>query len=52
MALLMASLRYTAQCGIMHQGKVVFNKGGAGKQRLSIDGILAMFNETSVEFGN
>lgn len=37
---------------MMHQGQNVMDCGGAEKAAVSIDDILAKFNEISIECGN
>lgn len=50
------NLRYAVEYGdrllMMHQGKVVIDKGGSEKQRLKVEDILSTFNEISIECGN
>ena len=37
---------------MMHQGKIVLDKRKEEKEATSIDDILTMFNEISIECGN
>ena len=50
------NLRYAAEYGnrllMMHQGKIVLDKKKEEKEATSIDDILTMFNEISIECGN
>ena len=50
------NLRYAVEYGdrilMMHQGQKVMDCGGAEKAAVSIDDILAKFNEISIECGN
>ena len=50
------NLRYAVEYGdrilMMHQGQNVMDCGGAEKAAVSIDNILAKFNEISIECGN
>lgn len=50
------NLRYAVEYGnrilMMHQGNIVLDKKGQEKEDTSIDDILKMFNEISIECGN
>lgn len=50
------NLRYAVEYGnrllMMHQGKIVLDKKKEEKEATSIDDILTMFNEISIECGN
>ena len=50
------NLRYAVEYGnrllMMHQGKIVLDKKKEEKETTSIDDILTMFNEISIECGN
>ena len=50
------NLRYAVEYGnrllMMHQGKIVLDKRKEEKEATSIDDILTMFNEISIECGN
>lgn len=50
------NLRYAVEYGdrllMMHQGNAVMDKAGAEKQALTVDEIMGVFNEISVECGN
>ncbi len=50
------NLRYAVEYGdrllMMHQGNAVMDKAGAEKQALTVDDIMGVFNEISVECGN
>lgn len=50
------NLRYAVEYGnrllMMHQGKVVLDKKAQEKQEMSIDRLLQLFNEISIECGN
>ncbi|MCI9151596.1 MAG: ATP-binding cassette domain-containing protein [Lachnospiraceae bacterium] len=50
------NLRYAVEYGnrllMMHQGKVIMDKGGKDKQSLKVEDILSTFNEISIECGN
>ena len=50
------NLRYAIEYGnrlvMMHQGNAVMDKAGAEKQALTVDDIMGVFNEISVECGN
>lgn len=46
------ALEYGDRLVMMHEGKVVLDKGGADKKNLAIDEILALFNSISIECGN
>lgn len=50
------NLRYAAEYGdrllMMHQGKAIFDKSGREKENVSVDEILKLFNEISIECGN
>lgn len=50
------NLRYAVEYGnrllMMHQGECVMDKAGQEKEKMSIDEILRMFNEISIECGN
>ena len=50
------NLRYAVEYGnrllMMHQGKIVLDKKKKEKETTSIDDILTMFNEISIECGN
>ncbi len=50
------NLRYAVEYGnrllMMHQGAAIMDKSGAEKANLSVDDIMGVFNEISVECGN
>lgn len=50
------NLRYAVEYGdrllMMHQGNAVMDKAGAEKQALTVEDIMGVFNEISVECGN
>lgn len=50
------NLRYALEYGdrllMMHQGRAVLDKSGAGKRALKIEDVLGIFNEISIECGN
>lgn len=50
------NLRYAVEYGnrllMMHQGKIVLDTAGTGKQGMEVDDILGKFNEISIECGN
>ena len=50
------NLRYAIEYGnrlvMMHQGNTILDKKGEEKDRMSVDDILALFNEISIECGN
>ena len=50
------NLRYAVEYGnrllMMHQGKIVLDKKKEEKEATSIDDVLTMFNEISIECGN
>ena len=50
------NLRYAVEYGdrllMMHQGNAVMDKAGTEKQALTVDDIMGVFNEISVECGN
>ena len=50
------NLRYAVEYGnrllMMHQGKIVLDKKKEEKEATSMDDILTMFNEISIECGN
>lgn len=50
------NLRYAVEYGnrllMMHQGKVIMDKGGKDKQGLKVEDVLSTFNEISIECGN
>ncbi len=50
------NLRYAVEYGnrllMMHQGKVIMDKGGEDKQSLKVEDILSTFNEISIECRN
>ena len=50
------NLRYAVEYGnrliMMHEGKVILDKKGEEKKQLSVEGILTLFNEISIECGN
>ena len=50
------NLRYAAEYGdrvlMMNQGHVVLDRAGEEKKNTSIDSILGMFNQISIECGN
>ena len=50
------NLRYAVEYGdrllMMHQGNAVMDRAGAEKQALTVDDIMGVFNEISVECGN
>ena len=50
------NLRYAVEYGsrmlMMHQGNIILDKKGQEKDVMTIDDILALFNEISIEMGN
>ena len=50
------NLRYAVEYGnrlvMMHQGNTILDKKGEEKDRMSVDDILTLFNEISIECGN
>lgn len=50
------NLRYAVECGnrllMMHQGKVILDKQGEEKEKITVEDILGLFNEISIECGN
>ena len=50
------NLRYATEYGdrllMMHQGGIVLDMKGEEKRRVSVDEILKLFNEISIECGN
>jgi len=50
------NLRYATEYGtrliMMHQGKIILDKAGAEKTNTSIEDLLGIFNEISIEYGN
>ena len=50
------NLRYAIEYGnrlvMMHQGNAILDKKGEEKDKMSVDDILALFNEISIECGN
>ena len=50
------NLRYAVEYGnrliMMHEGKVILDKKGEEKKQLSVEDILTLFNEISIECGN
>lgn len=50
------NLRYALEYGnrilMMHEGRVVLDKEGADKQALTLENVLGLFNEISIECGN
>ena len=50
------NLRYAIEYGnrlvMMHQGNAILDKKGEEKAKMSVDDILALFNEISIECGN
>ena len=50
------NLRYAVEYGsrmlMMHQGQVILDKSGEEKQALSVNSLLSLFNEISIECGN
>ena len=50
------NLRYAIEYGnrlvMMHQGNTILDKKGEEKDRMSVDDILTLFNEISIECGN
>ena len=50
------NLRYATEYGdrllMMHQGGIVLDMKGEEKQKVSVDEILKLFNEISIECGN
>ena len=36
----------------MHQGQVILDKSGEEKQALTVNSLLSLFNEISIECGN
>ena len=50
------NLRYAIEYGnrlvMMHQGNAILDKKGEEKAKMSVDNILALFNEISIECGN
>lgn len=50
------NLRYAVEYGnrlvMMHQGQVILDKKEEEKQQMTVDEILKLFNEISIECGN
>ena len=50
------NLRYAVEYGsrmlMMHQGQVILDKSGEEKQALTVNSLLSLFNEISIECGN
>ena len=50
------NLRYAVEYGnrllMMHQGQVILDKQGKEKEETSVEEILGLFNEISIECGN
>ena len=50
------NLRYAVDYGerliMMHQGNSILDKKGEDKEQMSIDDLLSIFNEISIECGN
>ena len=50
------NLRYAMEYGdrllMMHQGEAILDKKGEGKYSMSVDDVLKLFNEISIECGN
>lgn len=50
------NLRYAVEYGtrlmMMHQGECILDKKGKEKEEVSVDTILSLFNEISIECGN
>ena len=50
------NLRYAVEYGnrllMMHQGRVILDKKGQEKEKTSVEEILGLFNEISIECGN
>ena len=50
------NLRYAIEYGnrlvMMHQGNTILDKKGEEKEMMSVDDILTLFNEISIECGN
>lgn len=50
------NLRYAVEYGnrliMMHEGKVILDKKGEEKKQISVEDILTLFNEISIECGN
>ena len=50
------NLRYAVEYGnrllMMHQGNVILDKKGEEKEKLSVEQLLGLFNEISIECGN
>ena len=50
------NLRYAVEYGnrmlMMHQGKCIFDRAGKEKEETTVDMILNLFNEISIECGN
>ena len=50
------NLRYAVEYGdrllMMHQGEIVLDLKGEEKKQASVEGILKLFNEISIECGN
>lgn len=50
------NLRYAVEYGnrllMMHQGSVILDKDSEEKNAISVDDILGVFNEISIEAGN
>lgn len=50
------NLRYAVEYGnrmlMMHQGKCILDKAGKEKEEITVDSILDLFNEISIECGN
>ena len=50
------NLRYAVEYGnrllMMHQGNIILDKKGEEKENLSVEQLLGLFNEISIECGN
>ena len=50
------NLRYAVEYGdrliMMHEGSVILDKKGEEKQAVSVEDVLTLFNEISIECGN
>ena len=50
------NLRYAVEYGnrllMMHQGEIIMDRSGKEKQQTSVEEILKLFNEISIECGN
>ena len=50
------NLRYAMKSGnrllMMHQGEVILDKKGAEKSGMTVENVLGLFNEISIECGN